>query len=245
MKVSHGSQNHEMQSDFGAKHGKQPREGGKIAGKPVQGRLTDGYRQQQAFAFENEMRAAQLHAPAAEKTDPEEQEDNPKSQIGAVDISNARLLASTDSVESRNILTSSPTELLANSRLNASEARIEKATAAMVTQIEQAVRSEAAADHSASRVLSLSLDVERFGLSGLTLLTTNSSLSVVLERASVDGMPGDIQTAAQSLLSALQSRFPDRKIRILDRLEQGQSEVEEISTSSLMGISNIFAGQRS
>ena len=244
MKVSQGAQPLEQQQNLENVRGKQPREHGKTSGKQQGNRFSDGLNRQDLSLFQEQMRSAEgkslpVHGKGAFH---EESEGSEQGQTDPLDLSHARLLAASDPTEARSISVSTPAELFNSVRQISAEARVDKAMNAITTQIEQAIRAEAAADKSDGRVLSLTLDANRFGLAGLKLMTTQGGLAVVLERVSGDRVAGEVQAAAQGLMSLLQQRFPDRKIRILDRLEQQEVESADAGSSSMGGLSSIFAG---
>ncbi|SDR14688.1 hypothetical protein [Pseudovibrio sp. Tun.PSC04-5.I4] len=244
MKVSQGSQPPEPQQNLDSVRGKQPRQNGRMPGKQQDERFSDGLNRHTIDLFQEKMRSAEgKPLPVLSKGAFGEEQEQPSDELpNPLDLSNARLLAASDPVEARSISVSSPSDLLSAARYSSVEARVDKALSAIANQIEQTMRAEALADKSDGRVLSLTLDANRFGFGGLKLMTTHAGLAVVLERVTGDAISGDIQAAAQGLLATLQSRFPDRKIRILDRLDQQELESVEARGNSLSGLSAIFAG---
>ncbi|KZK81534.1 hypothetical protein PsAD13_03942 [Pseudovibrio sp. Ad13] len=244
MKVSQGSQPLEQQQNLENIRGKQPREHGKTSGKQQGNKFSEGLNRQDVSLFQEQLRSAEgksvpVHGKGAFQ---EEGEGSEQGQTDPLDLSHARLLAASDPAEARSISVSNPSELFSSVRQASTEARVDKAMSAIANQIEQAMRTEAMADKSDGRVLSLTLDANRFGLAGLKVMTTQGGLAVVLERVSGDRVAGEVQAAAQGLMSTLQQRFPDRKIRILDRLEQQEIESVDAGSSSMGGLSSIFAG---
>ncbi|MFS8181968.1 hypothetical protein ACMG4P_10470 [Pseudovibrio denitrificans] len=244
MKVSQGSQPLEQQQNLESVRGKQPREHGKMAGKQQGNRFSDGLNRHDVSLFQEQLRTAEGKSVPVLAKDAlqDEGEGSQQGQTDPLDLSHARLLAASDPAEARSISVSNPSELFSSVRQTSTEARVDKAMTAIANQIEQAMRAEAMADKSDGRVLSLSLDANRFGLAGLKVMSTQGGLAVVLERVTGDRIAGEVQAAAQGLMSTLQQRFPDRKIRILDRLEQQEIESVDAGSSSMMGLSSIFAG---
>jgi len=100
-----------------------------------------------------------------------------------------------------------------------SEAMIEKVIAVSL-QIEKALRVEGLPPH-APMTVKLRAEGIADGLVGLTIHSEHDLLEIVLERT-VAGVTPELAAAAQSLADRLQQRFPNRAIRIIDRLADRQ-----------------------
>lgn len=246
MKVSQGSQPQDFQNEQAGVQGKSPRQDAQLGKKNTQTKLGGGLNQQDISFFQEQMRmaGAQQAMPVTSKFG-QDQGEGGDGETGPdmFDLKDARLLATTDPSESRQITVSNPSDLFASSKQVSTEARVDKALNAIATQVEQTIRAEAMADKSDGRMLTLSLDSNKYGIAGLKILSTGTSMSIVLERVGMDGGVSDLQIAAQSLLANLQTRFPDRKIRILDRVGEGETEVAEVDDQNRSSISAILSGQ--
>ncbi|WP_068310271.1 hypothetical protein [Polycladidibacter hongkongensis] len=162
-----------------------------------------------------------------------------------LDLAGARLLAATDPAEMRASPLSSPIELVVASRQGEAQARVDKTMAAIATQIEQTIRAEVAADKSGGKGLELSFEQSRFGITGLTLLSSPTGLSVVLTCAADEVNPAQLQSAAQSLIGALQSRFPEKKIRVLEKQAAEGEQLVTAVDEGLSSLSAVFAQRQS
>jgi hypothetical protein len=142
--------------------------------------------------------------------DEQRQEDDSRELIVALAAPGATPLAGTEVA---------PSEALPN----LSEAIVQKVIAVSL-QIERALAVQGLPRWDAPLTVRLNVEGIADGLVGLTINSGPGMLDIVLERT-VEGITPELAAAAQLLADRLQQRFPNRAIRVLDRLTDRQRAV--------------------
>jgi hypothetical protein len=121
---------------------------------------------------------------------------------------------------------------------NLSEAIVQKVIAVSL-QIERALTVQGLPRWDAPLTVRLNVEGIADGLVGLTINSGPGMLDIVLERT-VEGITPELAAAAQLLADRLQQRFPNRAIRVIDRLADRQRAVSAAGADPEQSVAGAF-----